>query len=75
MLKKGTGMRRASSEKGINERTFCASVVLLTCFPFFSTTSSTGAKRGRIVDQRLYLHMSRTAHEGGREMEESPGSQ
>lgn len=33
--------------------------------------NSTGAKRGRIVDQRMYLHVSGTVCEGGREMEES----
>lgn len=67
MLKKGAGMRRASSEEGTNERAFCASAVL----PILLNNNSTEAKRGRIVDQRLYLHVSGTAHEGGREMEES----
>lgn len=32
------GVRKPGREDNINERTFCASVVLLTCFPFFPET-------------------------------------
>lgn len=35
MLKEDVGVRKPGREDNINERTFCASVVLLTCFPFF----------------------------------------
>lgn len=70
MLKKGAGMRRASSEEGINERAFCASVALLNLLPILLNNSA-GAKRGRIVDQRMYLHVSGAVGEGGREMEEN----
>lgn len=68
--KNGHRHERASSEEGINEMAFCAPVVLFTCFPFFPTTLL-GQKRGRIVDQRICLHVSGTVCEGGREMEES----
>lgn len=66
------GVRKAGWEEDTNERAFCASVILLTCFPFFPATLLGQKEAGQWTEEHN-VHVAGTVSEGSREMEDSLG--